>query len=391
MEYLPQEEERLHAVLSPSSAERWMACPPSARINERLDDSNSRFAAEGTLAHSIAELQLRLATKEITKKEYNARLKELKADELFYPGMTEEVQEYTDLVMTLYQEAKDEDPAAEIFIEQRLDLDQYAPESFGTGDAVILTKKYVHVIDLKFGKGVAVSAEDNPQLKLYGLGAYEEYGFLHDLEELRATIAQVRLNSILTFKAPVADVVKWGLEVVRPPAELAFKGEGPFKAGPHCRFCRFGPKCKARALYYEAEFKKAQEQALSNSDVARLLGIVKEMVSWAKDLETYALESALAGQAFPGWKLVEGRSVRRITNEDGVSQVLFDEGFSKDDIYKPLQLKGLGELEKLAGKKRFSELAAPYIEKPPGKPTLAPESDRRPPIEPVVQGLDFDE
>lgn len=381
---------KLHALLSPSSAERWLACPPSAKINARLEESESRYAAEGTLAHSVAELQLQLATKAITKRKYNAELKHLAEDELFYQGMLEEVQEYTDYVMTVYQEAIAEDPAAEIFIEQQLDLSKYAPESFGTGDALILTKDYVHVIDLKFGKGVAVEADDNPQLKLYGLGALEEYEFLHDIEEVRVTIAQVRRGSILTFRAPADEVRAWGEEYVRPRAELAFRGEGEFQAGDHCRFCKFGAKCKARAQFFESEFQKAQDQSLSNEETARLLGLVKSMVDWAKQLEESALEAALAGENFPGWKVVEGRSIRRITNSSGLSQTLIAEGFQEEDIYKPVELKGLGDLEKLVGKKTFSDLSEPYIEKPPGKPTLAPETDKRPAIDLVMSGLEFD-
>ncbi len=380
-----------HAVLSPSSSERWLACPPSAQINARMEDTTSRYAAEGTLAHKIAELQLQLALGEITKRKFNSEMKKIEADELFYRGMIDEVQEYTDLVMTLYQEAKKEDPAAEIYVEQKLDLDTYAPESFGTGDAVILTKDYAHVIDLKFGKGVAVEADDNPQLKLYGLGALEEFGFLHDIKEVRATIAQIRRGSILTYRAPTAEVLDWGLNYVRPRAELAFKGEGEFQAGDHCKFCKFGTKCKARAKFYEEEFTKAEKASLSNEDIGRLLGIIKDMVDWAKALEEDALASALAGETIPGWKIVEGRSVRKITDQDGLVKVLKKEGYTEDEFYKPVQIKGLGDLEKLIGKKQFDELSKPYIEKPPGKPTLAPENDKRPAIDLVVSGLEFDE
>lgn len=381
---------RLHAILSPSSAERWLACPPSAQINARLEDTGSVFAAEGTLAHKIAELQLSLALKQITKRIYNTKVKKLQEDELFYQGMMDEVQEYTDFVMSEYQSALSEDPAAEIYIEQRLDLSTYAPESFGTGDAVILTKDYVHVIDLKFGKGVVVDAEENPQLKLYGLGALEEFGFLHDIKEVLVTIAQVRLGSISTYRAPASEVLRWGKAYVRPRAELAMKGEGEFFPGDHCRFCKFGPQCKPRAEYYEDEYERYQGVTLTNEDLSRLLGLIKSITDWAKDIEENALFAALVGDEIPGWKLVEGRSVRKITDDEGLASMLFDEGFTSDDVYKPQELKNLGDLEKLVGKKRFSEISEPYIEKPPGKPTLVPNSDKRPAIDLITRGLDFD-
>lgn len=381
-------DDRAHAILSPSSAERWLACPPSARINERYEDTTSHYAAEGTLAHSFGELFLKAALEPVVNAGIDNLLEPLRADALYYPGMEDEVMEYVDLVLATYNEALADDPAAEIFIEQKLDLTKYAPESFGTGDAVILTKDYVHVIDLKFGKGVAVEADDNPQLKLYGLGAYEEYGFIHDINEIRVTIAQVRLGSFLTFRAPAAEVIAWGESYVRPRAELAFAGEGEFEPGEHCRFCRHASVCKPRAEYYEAIYQKAMDSTLTNEEIAYYLTIAKDMVAWAKQVQDEALQNALSGQSFPGWKVVEGRSVRRVTDVPRAAEVLLAEGLTEQDIYR---LAGITELEKLVGKTKFAAILAPYLEKPPGKPTLAPESDKRPAIDLISDGLEFDD
>lgn len=378
---------KAHALLSPSASERWLACPPSARLNEQYEDTTSIYAAEGTLAHAFGELFLQRALKLVTLKTFNAQLEGLRSNALYYKGMEAEVQEYVDYVLSVYNEAKQEDPAAEIFIEQRLDISAYAPKCFGTGDAIVLSKDYVHVIDLKFGKGVAVEADDNPQLKLYGLGAAEEYGFLHDIKEIRVTIAQVRLGNLLTFKAPAKDVIAWGADYVRPRAQLAFDGEGDFAVGGHCRFCKHGALCKARAKHYEEAYTKAKDTELSNAELAQYLGILSGMIAWADALKELALTKALLGETIPQWKVVEGRSVRRITDEPATAGLLKAEGFTDVDIYK---LRGLTDLEKLVGKKRFAELTQDYIEKPPGKPTLAPETDKRPALDLVSDGLEFD-
>lgn len=379
--------ERDHALLSPSSAERWLACPPSARLNDKYDDPSSVYAEEGTLAHSFGETLLKAALKQISPQKKGAELKKLREHELYYKNMEDEVQEYVDYVLAEYEAALEADPAAEVFIEQKLDLSRFAPESFGTGDAVILCKDYVHVIDLKFGRGIAVEADDNPQLKLYGLGAAEEFGFLHDISEIRVTIAQVRLGNMLTFKAPAKEVYAWGEEHVRPIAELAFAGEGEFQVGDHCRFCLHGAVCKPRAKYYEDAYDRARETELSYEEIAHYLTIIKDISIWADALKEGALQMALAGEEIPQWKVVEGRSNRRVTNEPEAAKALKAEGLTDEEIFK---LRGITELEKRVGKKRFAEIAQSYIEKPQGKPTLAPVTDKRPAIDLISDGLDFD-
>ncbi|NLC41160.1 MAG: DUF2800 domain-containing protein [Clostridiaceae bacterium] len=379
--------ERDHALLSPSSAERWLACPPSARLNDKYEDPSSAYAEEGTLAHSFGEVLLKAALKQISPQKKGADLKKLRRHELYYKGMEDEVQEYVDYVLAEYEAALEADPAAEIFIEQKLDLSRFAPESFGTGDAVILCKDHVHVIDLKFGRGIAVEADDNPQLKLYGLGAAEEFGFLHDITEIRVTIAQVRLGNMLTFNAPANEVYAWGEEFVRPIAELAFAGGGEFQVGEHCRFCLHGAVCKPRAKHYEDAYDRAREIELSHEEIARYLTLIKDMVRWADTLKENALQMALAGEEIPQWKVVEGRSNRRVTNEPEAARVLKAEGLTDEEIYK---LRGITELERRVGKKRFAEITQLYIEKPQGKPTLAPATDKRPAIDLISDGLDFD-
>lgn len=381
---------RAHAVLSASSAHRWLECTPSAMIEEGLPDSTSVFAEEGNLAHSIGELILRLENKEISKREYNSELKKLKEHKLFYDGMIEEVKLYTDWVMELYKGYKKEDPLTELYIEQRLNYSKYAPEGFGTGDAVIISLKTIHVIDLKFGKGVVVNPHENPQLKLYGLGAYEEYSFLHDIETVRVSVAQVRLDAYGSFETTAKELLKWGEEYVRPRAELAIKGEGEFRPGSWCGFCRFRSKCKARASHFTKIFEDKKGRELSGEEIAELLPLLDEIQKWAKDIQEGALTEILEGGKIPGWKAVEGRSNRRVFDPEGLALRLLQEGRTPEEIYKPLELKTITNLEKLLGKKVFNEVGDPFMEKPQGKPTLAPESDKRPALDDVADELMFD-
>lgn len=378
-----------HAILSASSSERWINCPPSARINAELPDTTSVYAAEGTLAHSIGELQLRQQLGEITKRKYNSELKKLKEDELFYEGMPEEVQEYTNFVIAQFEEYKAKDPLAELYIEQRLDYSSFAPEGFGTGDAVIMSLDTVHVIDLKFGKGVLVDPHENTQLKLYALGALEEFSFLHDIDTVRVSIAQVRLNSITTFETNTVDLLTWAETIVKPAAKLAFDGKGDFNPGDWCTFCKFRNRCKKRAEVMMALFEEQSSKELSNDDIAELLPKLTGLKKWATDIEEGALEEILAGGHITGWKAVEGRSNRTISDEPGLAKALLDD-YSEDEIYRPRSMKTITDLEKLAGKKYFAEVSAPFITKPPGKPTLVPETDKRPAINDITEELEFD-
>lgn len=380
---------REHAILSASSAHRWLECTPSALIEEELPDSTSIYAEEGTLAHSIGELMLRLATKEITKRKYNSELKKLQKDDLYYEGMLDEVQLYADFVLGLYESYKKEDPLTELYIEQRLDYSKYAPEGFGTGDAVIMSLKTIHVVDLKFGKGVPVDPYENPQLKLYGLGAYEEYSFLHDIETVKVSVAQVRLDSFGTFETSAKELLDWGEKIVRPKAELAFAGKGDFVPGDWCTFCKFKARCKKRSETFMEIYQEKKDRVLSNEEIAGLLPELDALQKWAKDIQEGALNEILEGGSIPGWKAVEGRSTRKITDELGLAEALLKD-FSEEEIFRPKELKTITNLEKLMGKKDFAQMSEGFITKPPGKPTLAPLSDKRPAINDITDELDFE-
>jgi len=275
---------------------------------------------------------------------------------------------------------------ATVLLEQRLDFSPWVPEGFGTGDAVIITDNRLEIVDLKYGKGVPVSAECNPQLRLYALGAINEFGMLYDFKTVRTTIVQPRLDNISSEELAVEELLQWG-ETVKPIAWQAFTGKGDFHAGDHCRFCRARYTCRARA---EANLELAkydfqEPEALTVEEIGEILYKAEELQQWVKDIKEYALIQAYQhGVKFPGWKVVEGRSVRKITDEEAVAERLRREGY---EPYKQV-LYTLTEFEKMIGKKRFNEIAGDLIEKPAGKPTLVPESDKRPEI-PSAAAVDF--
>lgn len=370
---------RKHALLSASSAERWLNCTPSARLAEGYEDTTSSYAAEGTLAHEIAEclLKARLNGHDFTD---IAELEALKSNELFYEGMIDEVEEYINYVIETYHEALAKTKDAVIFVEETLDYSTYVPEGFGTGDAIIIADGEMEIIDLKFGKGVEVSPIENPQLKLYALGAYEKYGFIYGIEKITMTIAQVRLDNIQSWTISADMLLEWAENELKPKAKLAFEGKGETVPGPWCTFCKVKTVCRARA---EANLNlynryNTNPNLLSAEEIAEVLKEIDDIQKWARELKDFALEEALKGTKYPGFKLVEGRSNRVIENEDEFAKVLINEGYHEEQIYKPRTLQGITVLEKLVGKKRFAEIGEGFIIKPPGKPTLVPESDKRP-------------
>lgn len=379
---------RKHALLSASSAERWLNCTPSARLAEGYEDTTSTYAAEGTLAHEIAECLLRAHLNGhdyLFKFADIAELEDLKKDELFYEGMIDEVEEYTNYVIETYHEALAKTKDAMIFLEETLDYSNYVPEGFGTGDAIIIADGELEIIDLKFGKGVEVSPIDNPQLKLYALGAYEKYGFIYGIEKITMTIAQVRLNNIQSWTISADMLLEWAENELKPKAELAFKGKGKTVPGSWCTFCKVKSICKARAeanLNFYDQYNN-DPKLLSIEEMAMVLKEVDDIQKWARELKDFALEEALKGVKFPGFKLVEGRSNRVIGDEEGFAKVLINEGYNEEQIYKPRTLQGITALEKLLGKKKFIEIGEGFIVKPPGKPTLVPESDKRPELNSV--------
>ena len=371
-----------HALLSASGAKRWMSCTPSARLEEQFPESRSAYADEGTLAHSIGELMLRKRFLGMGPRAHKSALDKLQADPLYTPDMAEHVRIYTDYVEERYNAARllCKDPL--ITIEQRLDLTTWVPEAFGTGDVVIVAEGTLEIIDLKYGKGVPVSAEENPQLRLYGLGAWDAFAMLYDIGRVRMTIVQPRLDSISVEEMSAEDLTCWADEFVMPRAELAIKGEGEFVPGDHCRFCRAKETCRARADAARAAVVEdfALPPLLSDEEVTRILDKADLIRSWIDDITGYALTAAENGTRFEGWKLVEGRAVRRYSNEDDVLARLKFNGFEEAIITKR-SLLGLTEMEKTLGKKPFSEILGELIVKPTGKPVLVRATDKRPEIQ----------
>lgn len=366
-----------HAYLSASSSHRWLNCTKAPMLEQGIEDTTSVFAEEGTLAHEIGELILQGMW---------YRQDEIIEHELFYEGMINEVEVYATYCLEKFNEFKVEDKHSIMDIEQRLDYSRYAPEGFGTGDCVIVGNNKLEVIDLKFGRGVEVNPAYNSQLMLYGLGALEAYDFLYDIKEVTLTVAQVRLQGIQSWTISTKALREWGENVVKPKARLAFDGEGGVNPGEWCMFCKFKSQCKARSEYLKAIYdrhKEADKETLALDDIAEILEHEKLIKNWLKDIEEYALGLGLAGTKIPGFKVVEGRSNRRITDGEGLAKVLIKEGY--EDVYRPQEIKTITDLEKLVGRKDFAELSEGYIEKPEGRPTLVKDSDKRQSIVQTVE------
>ncbi|MCM1024432.1 MAG: DUF2800 domain-containing protein [Prevotella sp.] len=374
-----------HALLSASAAERWINCPPSARFTENMPDTESPHAAEGTLAHALAELKVRKKFDAMKKSEYDKRLKEIGSDPLYAPEMDDHTDTYLDCILKIAHGYNKVKPY--VAAEKRLDYSAYAPDGFGTCDCVMLCKNDLHIFDFKYGKGVPVSAVDNPQLKLYALGAIAEYGFLYDIQSVTLHIIQPRLDSISDFSIGADKLAAWG-NSIRPIAELADKGEGEFRCGDWCRFCKAKAVCRKRAEdFFTLEGSvNMPKELLSDGEIGEALTRAQALKNWVTDLEEYVLNAILNGSEIAGWKAVEGRSVRKITDIDGAFEILEKEGYDEAVLYerKPLTLT---ELEKLVTKKKLEELIGGMIVKPQGKPTLAPESDKRKPYQPDLKEM----
>lgn len=368
-----------HALLSASGSKRWLSCPPSARLEQNFPESRSEYADEGSFAHSLGELKLRLYIGEIDQTQYDKDLTELKKSRFYSEDLESYVDIYVDFVKERINTALAKTKDAVIMLEQRLDFSAWVPEGFGTGDVVIVADGYIEVIDLKFGKGVAVSAVGNTQMQLYALGAYNILNMLYDIETVRMSICQPRLDDISDQEMAVQDLLAWGDQIVKPIAAKAIKGEGDFAAGDHCRFCRAKATCRARA---EANLELARYDfqdtfLLSDDEITDVLSKAEQLQAWAADVQAYALDQAANhGKKWPGWKLVEGRSNRKYTDENKVMGVLKGAGYDEDK-YAPRELLGITALEKEITKRKFGELLSDFIVKPAGKPVLVPEADKR--------------
>lgn len=377
-----------HALLGASSSHRWLHCTPSARLEETLPNSTSTFAEEGTLAHEIGELKLRKGFTEssMTKRTFDSRLKKLQANPLYQEEMLRHTDTYLNYIMEV---AHSFIHPPYVAVEKKLDYSAYAPEGFGTGDCILIGGNTLYVIDLKYGKGVPVSAEANTQMMLYALGAYVEYSFLYAIETVKMVIVQPRLDSISEYEMSVNDLLAWG-ESIKPQAKKAFAGVGDFVPDEHCRFCRAKAVCRARAEQNSAleDFKLQLPPLISNEEVGQILQRARNLAKWAADLEEYALAELLKGNSIDGWKAVPGRATRKFTDIDAAFTVLKANGIDETMLYerKPLTLTAT---EELVGKAQFKTLLSEHVETPPGKPTLALESDKRQAIMRISAADDF--
>lgn len=368
-----------HAILSASGSKRWLSCPPSARLERKFPDKAGEAAQEGTLAHALAEARIRHWLGKISENGLTLRIDSIRHDALYSPEMDGYVQAYVDLCIEKINGAQ-----GVALVEERLDFSRWVRNGFGTGDMVIIGDGVLEIVDFKYGKGVPVSAEGNTQMQLYALGAIEQYGYIYDFGHVRMSIFQPRNGGLSTQLMSVEELLAWGYSI-KPIAELAYEGKGDFKAGDHCRFCRAAVQCKALSDYNmeiaKLEFRDAD--LLTDDEVSLVLERVDGLVRYAEKIKTFALEEALKGHRWPGFKVVAGRSNRKITDEAKAVKLLRGAGYADDVIYKPLEMQTITALEKLVTKKKFSELLGSVIEKPPGKPTLVPEDDKRPEYDPV--------
>lgn len=374
----PAHTERAHALLSASSANRWINCTPAPYLEAQHPDTTSDAAAEGTAAHELAEYKLRQHL-------------DLPATRPTSEWDSEEMDDYTDgyadHVMAELARARETDPAAFLAIEERLDFSHIVPGGFGTGDALIIGGDTLTIVDLKYGKGVEVGAKGNPQMRLYALGALAAYGMIYDIDQVRTVIYQPRLSNISVEEISVEELVAWAEDVVRPAAEKATAGEGELRAGEWCRFCRHAAQCPALAAEMFAPVPTSGEltpaapdpDTLTDDQIATIVTHAGELKKWLTKVESFALEKAMEGRAYPGLKLVEGRSVRKYTDEGTVAHIVEED--TEHSPYKPREVLGITAMTKLLGKKRFEKLLGDFVHKPEGKPALVPESDKRPALE----------
>lgn len=372
----------LHAKLSSSASKRWLGCPGSVKLSEHYPNGSSIYADEGTIAHGMAEGMISKDDKLVQKYEVEAAKFYGEHPELngTFLEMKMILQPYVDYVFEEYAAQVHEDEAAQLMTEERVDLTEYIPGGFGTSDVVILRQGRLHIIDLKYGKGVSVSAEDNPQLKLYALGTLARFDMLYDIEDVVMTIYQPRLDNVSTDTIKAKDLYAWGEEVIKPGAQLALSEDAPVHAGDWCQFCPARYDCKERARDAMELQKYLGQMVLSPEEIAEILGKIDRLTKFAEDIKDSALTKALDGEEIPGWKVVEGRSIRKyVGSEEEIVRQCEGAGYDQALLYER-KLLTITNMEKLMGKKQFAEVLGAYVEKPEGKPTLAPESDKRPAI-----------
>lgn len=357
-----------HALLSPSSSERWINCPPSAKENAG-GSTGSAYAQQGTDAHALCEYKVNTAL--------GHRVRDPTDDlEFFDEEMAEHTDAYCEFVMEQVQAARETCPDPLVLVEQRLDFTRWVAESFGTADCVIVADGTMTVIDFKYGLGILVESEKNSQMRMYALGALNLFESLYDIQIIRMIIFQPRRDNTSIAEISKDELLCWADEVLIPAAELAAKGEGNYKAGKHCQFCKIKATCRKRAEYnlQMAQYDFAVPDTLSDDEISIILDRAETFIGWVNDIKSYALEQAISGRNFPGFKVVEGRSNRKYTDEAAVAAVVTDAGYTPYEQ----KLMGVTAMTKLLGKRKFDTLLGSLIEKPKGKPTLVPASDKRP-------------
>lgn len=357
-----------HALLSPSSSERWINCPPSAKENA-VSDTGSTYAKQGSEAHLLAEWEV--------KKALGHKVRDPTPDLEFYDEEMEEcATAYCEFIMEVVQTAKESCTDPLVLVEQRLDFTRWVAESFGTADCICVADGTMTVVDFKYGLGVLVDAENNSQMRMYALGAFNLFESLYNIQTVRMIIFQPRRDNISTAEVTKEELLRWADEVLIPAAALAANGDGDYKAGKHCQFCRIKATCRKRAEYnlQMAQYDFAVPDTLADDEISMILDRADTFIGWVNDVKAYALEQAISGKQYPGFKVVEGRSNRRYTDGDAVAAAVTEAGF---DPYER-KLMGVTAMTKMLGTKKFNTLLGSLIEKPKGKPTLVPESDKRP-------------
>lgn len=369
-----------HALLSASSAHRWLHCTGSPLLEKEFPDTTSVYAKEGTLAHELCELKLKKYTTVMPKGTYTRAHNKITKSELWQNEMESTSETYLEYVKGIMLACK---IAPAVLIEKRVDFSRYVPEGFGTADCLILAGDTLHVIDYKHGKGVVVDADHNPQMMLYALGAIDELSLLYRFKSIHMVIVQPRVNNISEFTMTADELREWGESVVKPKAEAAISGKGEFEAGDWCRFCRAKQQCKTRyesndSLYPELS-ERHDPRLITLDELGEYLKRGRDMAAWLEDMKEYALSESLAGAEVPGWKAVEGRGSRAFTDTDEAVDTLIKNGIDESVLYERRVLT-LAQMEKAVGKKAFGEIVGNLVVKNPGKPTLVEESDKRPKI-----------
>lgn len=358
-----------HAYLSASASHRWLNCPPSAKLNAEAGNTTSEYARQGTDCHELCAYLVESALgRDVTDPTENL--------DYYDAEMQQCAEEYRNFVLEQIEKAKSFCPDPQVMIEQRLDFSRWVEGGFGTGDCVIVADEELQIIDYKHGVGVLVDADHNSQMMCYALGALEAFDGIYDIDHIQMTIFQPRRENVNTWSISKDDLLNWADTVLKPTAIIAMKGEGEFKAGDHCQFCAVKATCRKRAEYNLelARYDFAMPDTLEESEISAILSKVDDLVAWANDIKDYALKQAQAGVTFEGWKVVEGKSNRKYTDEDAVAKAVIAGGY---DPYEK-KLLGITAMTTLLGKKEFEKLLGKLVQKPPGKPTLVPETDKRP-------------